>query len=431
MERSKKFLINTVLNYIFKFGSILINFFSVPIMLNLLGTERYGIWQTILTLITWASLVNFGIGNGLRNRITESIANNKEENVKYYISSGYYFLTKTSIFVTIILVFASIILKIDWVFKNANIDSIEIKLGMVIATVSFSVNLILGLVNSVLYGLQNSSLVTIGQFAEALFTFLGLRMMQKYNFVDTKIYIIAINYLIAASLANILLSIFVFGKYVEKPSKTNVNDNYGKDLQSIGIKFFVLQIATMFLYSVDNLLVSSLLGVEEVTSYSIASKLLMLVNTVYSILLVQLWNSSGDAYNRKDVLWISRAMMGLFIILFFMIIGIVFIILGFDQIINIWLDQSIFIEKTSLCLLGINVIIQMWSGIFVNIENGIGQVKPQFFSYIIAGVLNIPLSVYLVKSINMGLNGILISKMICLLIPAIVCSIHVKKILAN
>lgn len=38
----------------------------MPIMIKYLGAEQFGIWATMLTLITWVMLFDFGIGNGLK-----------------------------------------------------------------------------------------------------------------------------------------------------------------------------------------------------------------------------------------------------------------------------------------------------------------------------------------------------------------------------
>jgi len=114
-----------------------------------------------------------------------------------------------------------------------------------------------------------------------------------------------------------------------------------------------------------------------------------------------------------------------------MIIGVFTTSVFFDEIVYLWMNQSIDISGLSVKLIGLCVIIQMFNGIAVNIENGSGLIKPQIISYIIAGVINIPLAFYLVKGLGMGLNGIIIAKLICLLIPSIVCSIHIRIVLSK
>ncbi|WP_180228433.1 oligosaccharide flippase family protein [Priestia megaterium] len=429
MNRTHVFLKNTIMNYIFRMGNIAVNFFSIPLMLAIMGSERFGIWQTILTIINWANLANLGVGNGLRNKVTQLISYKKYEELKYYISSAYYILLIVSVIITVFSMILTFLIDPNTIFKNNTIDKLEIQVAVIIIVFSFSINFILGLANSILYGLHKSSLVTTSQFLTSFTIFIVLKLIQISGTDNIKIGTMALIFLIATSLVNILLSIFVFKKYVKRPQYKYINKEYGRNLLNVGISFFILQISTIFLFSIDNFLVSTLLGVKEVTAYSIATRLLILFNTLFSILLIQMWNASGDAYNKNDFIWIEKTIKKLYMALTLMVIIIYLTTLFFDQIVYLWMGQSVQISGLSVKLIGTCVVIQMFNGIAVNIENGTGLIKPQIISYITAGIINVPLTIYLVNRMDMGLNGIIISKIICLLIPAIVCSIHVRKIL--
>ncbi|MDO6850366.1 oligosaccharide flippase family protein [Priestia megaterium] len=429
MNRTHVFLKNTIMNYIFRMGNIAVNFFSIPLMLAIMGSERFGIWQTILTIINWANLANLGVGNGLRNKVTQLISYKKYEELKYYISSAYYILLIVSVIITVFSMILTFLIDPNTIFKNNTIDKLEIQVAVIIIVFSFSINFILGLANSILYGLHKSSLVTTSQFLTSFTIFIVLKLIQISGTDNIKIGTMALIFLIATSLVNILLSIFVFKKYVKRPQYKYINKEYGRNLLNVGISFFILQISTIFLFSIDNFLVSTLLGVKEVTAYSIATRLLILFNTLFSILLIQMWNASGDAYNKNDFIWIEKTIKKLYMTLTLMVIIIYLTTLFFDQIVYLWMGQPVQISGLSVKLIGTCVVIQMFNGIAVNIENGTGLIKPQIISYITAGIINVPLTIYLVNRMDMGLNGIIISKIICLLIPAIVCSIHVRKIL--
>ena len=53
------------------FTSLLI----VPITINYLDNEVYGIWMTISSMLFWIGIFDIGLGNGMRNYLTESISN--------------------------------------------------------------------------------------------------------------------------------------------------------------------------------------------------------------------------------------------------------------------------------------------------------------------------------------------------------------------
>ena len=61
--------------------SMIVSYIYIPLVLNYLGVEKYGIWSTILTILSWISYFDIWVGNGLRNKLTESLAkkDNKEK----------------------------------------------------------------------------------------------------------------------------------------------------------------------------------------------------------------------------------------------------------------------------------------------------------------------------------------------------------------
>ncbi|QTC40444.1 oligosaccharide flippase family protein [Bacillus sp. V3] len=414
-----------IYNYVFKIGYMVINFLYVPIMLKILGENRFGIWQTMLTMISWAALANFGIGNGLRNKISESLAENKKEIIKKYISSAYAFLLFISIVIFLITVLIIINLDMDTIFKGKMVSDKEIVISFILIAANFSINFFIGLVNSIAYGIHKSYLVSFYQFGMSLIIYIFLIAFYKFDIAPANISFMALIFLVSTTISNVFFSYRIFKQWYLRPSLRKVDMDTGKQLITIGFKFFILQISTMFLFSIDNFLISYLLGAEEVTNYSIVSKLFMTVNTMFSILLIQLWNSTTDAYTKKEYRWIKNAITKILFVFLLAVVGIILIYFLFDKIILIWLGTEISVDKNLVFFVGIYIVLLMWNGIFVNVENGTGHINYQIIAYIIAAVINVPLSIILVNYFNYGLIGIVIAKIICILIPSIVCSIHV------
>ena len=50
-----------------------------------LGDEKYGIWATILSFISWIYYCDLGIGNGLRNKLASTIVIGDKEASKKYL----------------------------------------------------------------------------------------------------------------------------------------------------------------------------------------------------------------------------------------------------------------------------------------------------------------------------------------------------------
>ena len=59
--------------------SIFLSFFVVRETLAYLGKDLYGIWSVLFSIISWITLFDSGVGNGLRNKLVISLVNNDIE----------------------------------------------------------------------------------------------------------------------------------------------------------------------------------------------------------------------------------------------------------------------------------------------------------------------------------------------------------------
>jgi UDP-glucose 4-epimerase len=73
--------INIVLGVAAKLVSTFIAFLSVPLLLTLLGTDGYGTWATLTSLVAFVSLLDLGVGNSMRNSAA-SISQSSAEAVR-------------------------------------------------------------------------------------------------------------------------------------------------------------------------------------------------------------------------------------------------------------------------------------------------------------------------------------------------------------
>ena len=189
------YLINTALNYIFRVINMFISYITIPLTLGYLDNERYGVWQTILAIISWASLSNFGIGNGLRNKVTESLEKKNYKRLKSYITSAYVYLTVISVIILILAICIITLVDTKTLFKGNTLNKVEIIASFIIVIISFCINFILGLSSSIAFGIHKSSLVNFFQVVTNILTLVCIVLIN--NFLNVSLINIALTYLIA------------------------------------------------------------------------------------------------------------------------------------------------------------------------------------------------------------------------------------------
>lgn len=60
-----------------------------PLTINYVSSPIYGIWMTLYSIISWLSIFDIGLGNGLRNNLTKCLVEGNYKDAKEYVSTAY------------------------------------------------------------------------------------------------------------------------------------------------------------------------------------------------------------------------------------------------------------------------------------------------------------------------------------------------------
>src|SRR5580698_2632214 len=92
-ERYRRAGLTASASFISKALTIVISFVSVPLTVHYLGSERYGVWLTIGSLLTWMSMTDFGIaGNALVNLLADAQGKDDERLAGQHAASAFWTL---------------------------------------------------------------------------------------------------------------------------------------------------------------------------------------------------------------------------------------------------------------------------------------------------------------------------------------------------
>lgn len=427
--RDKNINRQIIFSFLAKGLGLSISLVQVPLLLNILGTESYGIWLTLLSITSWISIMDIGIGNGLRNKLAESLAVNDLEKARKYVSTSYVSLSLIMILPLVIIISILPFINLQELFNTSkNISNQTILLTLLITILSTTLAFILGLINQILFALQKNSLTAIPTLIFSVLFLLTLYVLSHY----INIQLVAISYLSAALSTSITIafSVYIFTRWSYlKPSFNYFHRPFVKDILTIGLRFFIIQIAWIVIFSTDNFLITRLFGPELVSSFNITFRLFNFISTLLSLAMIPFWSAYTEAYTKKEFTWISKRIKLMNLSMLPIILVLIVVVYFHDLIIHSWIGDKI---QTPLLLpffMGIYVLISAWNNIYALFLNGISRTKEQLITSIIAMFLNIPLSIFLAKNCALGINGIIISSIICLLIFAVVGPITTYKIL--
>jgi O-antigen/teichoic acid export membrane protein len=205
--------------------------------------------------------------------------------------------------------------------------------------------------------------------------------------------------------------------------------SYMKGVFGLGMKFFLIQIAGIVLFSTGNMLVTQLFTPDHVVSYNLAFQFFGVSNMLFSIILAPYWTSVTDAFFKQEFDWIKLSMKRMIRISYFFILLLVLMIFIAPFIYDIWVGSGIGIEPSINIWMALLFIIIVFYSPYTYFINGIGKIKLQMYSLILSSLVNIPLCVFLAKNMQMGVGGVVAGSVISLLPHAILSPIQYYKII--
>ena len=171
-----------------------------------------------------------------------------------------------------------------------------------------------------------------------------------------------------------------------------------KELLSIGVNFFILQISGILLFFTSNILISRLFSPSMVTPYQIVHRYFMIALLLFTIICVPYWTATTDAYERKDFAWMRRSNRVLNIIIVTVFLFIAIMTLLSNIVYGIWIGDKAQVPFAITVLGGLYQFILIWSTRYSIILNGIGALRLQTICTICAAISFVPLAIIVGKT---------------------------------
>jgi len=427
-ERSILIKKNAIASLVLQTFNVIIQFALVPLTLNYLNPTKYGIWITLSSVILWLTFFDLGLSNGLKNKLAESLALKDYESGKSYISTTYFFLIIIALFLFVVFIAIHSFIQYPSIFNTTLEMADELSKLVFWVFAFFLLKFIFNIISIVFTSDQHPAYVNYFSFLANLASLIAIFIITKTT--QDSLFLVGLGISIPTFLIPLLASIYYFRTKYQflSPSFKSIDLKKIRPLFGLGLYFFIAQIMTLIIYSSDNMIILQVLGPEQVTPYAIAFKYFSIVTMLFGVALAPLWAAFTDAYSKEDYDWIRNTVKKFIQIWLVLIIGVVLMISCSNFIYRIWIGESISIPYLLSIFMGLFVIQNTWIIIFTYFTNGVGKMQLVTIILCCAGLLNIPLSIYLAKYMNMGATGVIIATILSLLPQSIIIPIQYQKI---
>ena len=415
---SAKVNFNIAVSFALRAVSIIISFLIVPYSLKLLDTDKYGIWLAISSTVSWISILDIGLANGLRNKVAEYIARKEYNQAKIAVSSTYAILLL--IILPIAAIFAIAAPFINWnnVF-NTKLDQQELLYTLITVFTGLSFQFILKPISSILQGDQKIYKSNQIQLICNFIPLVPIILLGKY--LQGSMFALAIAQTILPVGVLLVYTILLFNKsYADiKPSLKFIDLKKSKSLFQLSIAFFIVQIAGVFLYSTTEIIVAREFGGGDVAIYVSLYKYYSATSIVINIILATYWSAFTNAFALNDIEWIRSSTKKLVKIAALFLIVIIVQVLLAVPVFKIWVGDKIQVPFTLSVGMAVYFAVALFTAVYTVILNGTGKVKIQSIVSIITAILHIPVVLFFIRYLHLGLNSIIYASILWSVIQVI------------
>lgn len=421
-------LLNILSNFIFKGLGIGLSFISIPIMLKYLDKDNYGLWIVILSITNWIYTFDIGIGNGLKNRLAESLSKKNENEAKKYIATSYFFVTIISI----------IFLLISWIFlENINLTKLlnisylsnnELNKIIFINIGFVCINFIFSLCNNIFLGSQKSYLSSINNVLSQILNFIFLLLL--FYIKENSIVLLSFSYGLGIAISHIILTIYYF--YKNKELLFNIKDivlTKTRNIFGVGLKIFLVQIAGLIIFSTDNFIITKYTGIENVAVYNVVNKLFGIPTLILTLITAPIWPAVTKAFYEGNQIWIKDTLKKLEKLFLLLVLMVIVLILIAKPFIKIWTLNEIEASFSLIIVCGIATLLTCFSNIYSTLIFAIDIKWCLLILFVSQAIINIVVSLIAIIYFDLGVVGVVLGTCFSMLTNVFVLPKSLKKMI--
>jgi O-antigen/teichoic acid export membrane protein len=420
-ERYRRVALTALASGLTKGVTILTMLVSVPLTLHYLGTERYGLWMTISSLVLMMGFADMGLGLGLMNVITEAHGQEDRQAATSYVSSAFFML----LFIGTLLValFSLAYPYIPWPrlfnVKTAQASQ-EAGPAMAVFFFCFAANLPLGIVQRVQRGYQEGFFNSIWESLGKVLGLLGLLLVIYLKAGLLWLVLAMTGAPLVAALGNGAV-LFGHNRPWLRPRWHSLSREAAGKIVHLGFLFFILQFTSALIFQSHNFILAQILGPEAVTQYAVPARLFMILPFIIGFVLDPLWPAYGEAMARREMAWVKKTFYrsAFWAPLIGLPIAAVFVLWS-PHLIKFWVGPKIEPGWTLLIGLGLWTVILVMGLACSMILNAANIFRFQIICFSLASIVGVSTSIILIYII--GVPGVIygssLSYLLFFLIPA-------------
>lgn len=278
-----------------------------PVAAAQLGSERFGVLMTVLSLMAFLNVADLGVGSNLVTAIARAFGRGRSTRVRLLQNNGLVIVVAMALLIGL----GGVAIAVSgWgraIFPRGDAAlQAETTAALAVFVLMYAVSMPLTLITKIQLGMQQGHKANYWQAAGAVVNFLAGALACRLG--------ASVPWIIAGLLSGtIVCGLLNSMTHVTSASDTGVRL---RDIRRVAVRqllagstsYLMLQIIFLITYAVDTLIVARHLGARDASSYAIAERLFSMVAVAVGIVTAPLWAAYGEALGNQDMAWVRQSL---------------------------------------------------------------------------------------------------------------------------
>jgi O-antigen/teichoic acid export membrane protein len=314
----------------------------IPLSIQMLGGERYGLWLVVGSLVAWGGAADLGLAPGLVNLLATAHGRGDRDGMRRVISTAFAAYGVLSAVLAALAVGASRWGRLPGLLgaREAGLAD-SARLLVVVCGLIFAVSMLTRVVNTTSSALQEGYL---GSYASLAGSLMGLGLL--FGLARNRGGLLSYAFVVSVPplVAQMGLAVYLFGwRHRDlRPGLGWCDIASLRRLWAVGAPLMVYQLSTMAILYSANLLIANRLGAGEVVRYSVPYAAYAVINGIVWLLVSPYLPALTEASLRRDWAWVqTRSKQALLIGVGLTAAGCCAVIVAGDWLIKTWTRGSV------------------------------------------------------------------------------------------
>lgn len=416
-ERYRRALLISLSSFVSRATSMAVGLVTIPMMFAYLGHEQYGLWIAISSLLTWASLMDFGVGRGLVNLLSDAGGTDDLRASGEYVSSAFSAL-----------LFIATVAGIGFSFLSPNVPwsqllnvadhrlASETRSAVGAMASLLIIGLPLSIVNAVYASQQRAFIVSAFSMLGSLLSLLALVAAIRLNLGLVWLIFALGGTRTACTAANLIYMLVEMPAL--RPRARFVTKRALARLLSLSLPMFLFQIGALLVNEIQIITIARTTNLASVADYSLFLAVYMIPMAAIQIVEAPFMPAYREAYARSDLAWVKTAFwrMQKLKLAIAAVVSVGFILLG-NAAVRFLSHHQVNFSLGVWVLASVLFVAVVWGTAFSNLLTSIDRMWLQVILVISNGIATVALTHWL--SPRLGLPGVLLASVA---FPALVAS---------